>query len=46
MMGAGIAYSSVMSGMDVVLLDTNLDAAQRGKSYSEELLKNACRAEK
>ncbi|MEN9465553.1 MAG: hypothetical protein RL217_1734 [Pseudomonadota bacterium] len=39
MMGSGIAYSSAMSGMDVVLLDANLDSAQCGKSYSEALLK-------
>lgn len=39
MMGAGIAYSSAMSGIEVVLLDTTLEAAERGKSYSDELLK-------
>lgn len=39
MMGAGIAYSSAMSGMDVVLLDTTQESADKGKAYSEGLLK-------
>lgn len=39
MMGAGIAYSSAMSGMEVVLLDTAQESADKGKSYSEGLLK-------
>lgn len=39
MMGAGIAYSSAMSGIEVVLLDTNQEAADRGKAYSDGLLK-------
>jgi len=39
MMGAGIAYSSTLSGMDVVLLDTKQEAADRGKAYSEGILK-------
>lgn len=38
MMGAGIAYSSAMSGMNVVLLDAEQDLADRGKSYSEGVL--------
>lgn len=38
MMGAGIAYSSAMVGMEVVLLDTNQESADRGKAYSEGLL--------
>lgn len=38
MMGAGIAYSSAMSGIEVVLLDTNQEAAERGKAYSDNLL--------
>jgi len=41
MMGAGIAYVSAKAGMEVVLLDTSLENAQRGKSYSEGLLKKA-----
>jgi 3-hydroxyacyl-CoA dehydrogenase / enoyl-CoA hydratase / 3-hydroxybutyryl-CoA epimerase len=41
MMGAGIAYSCARSGMDVVLKDVSLDAAERGKAYSEKLLDKA-----
>jgi 3-hydroxyacyl-CoA dehydrogenase/enoyl-CoA hydratase/3-hydroxybutyryl-CoA epimerase len=41
MMGAGIAYVSARVGIEVVLLDTNQEAAERGKGYSEELLKKA-----
>jgi 3-hydroxyacyl-CoA dehydrogenase/enoyl-CoA hydratase/3-hydroxybutyryl-CoA epimerase len=38
MMGAGIAYSSAMAGLDVVLLDSEQALADRGKAYSEKLL--------
>jgi 3-hydroxyacyl-CoA dehydrogenase/enoyl-CoA hydratase/3-hydroxybutyryl-CoA epimerase len=41
MMGAGIAYVSARAGMQVVLLDTDLEGAKRGKSYSENLLNKA-----
>lgn len=41
MMGAGIAYVSARAGMQVVLLDTSLENAERGKSYSEGLLRKA-----
>lgn len=37
MMGAGIAYVSAKAGFDVVLKDVSLEAAQRGKGYSEKL---------
>ncbi|MDN5939479.1 MAG: enoyl-CoA hydratase-related protein, partial [Salinisphaera sp.] len=37
MMGAGIAYVSAKAGMEVVLKDVDLEAAQRGKAYSETL---------
>lgn len=38
MMGAGIAYVCAKGGIDVVLKDVSLDAAERGKSYSAKLL--------
>ncbi len=41
MMGAGIAYVSAKAGMDVVLKDTSIENAERGKAYSEKLLKKA-----
>jgi 3-hydroxyacyl-CoA dehydrogenase/enoyl-CoA hydratase/3-hydroxybutyryl-CoA epimerase len=41
MMGAGIAYVSAKAGMNVVLLDTSIENAERGKAYSEGLLKKA-----
>ncbi|MFT5594549.1 MAG: 3-hydroxyacyl-CoA dehydrogenase/enoyl-CoA hydratase/3-hydroxybutyryl-CoA epimerase [Oceanicoccus sp.] len=39
MMGAGIAYSTAMSGIEVVLKDITMEAAEKGKAYSEGLLK-------
>jgi len=39
MMGAGIAYVSARAGMDVILLDSTREAADRGKDYSRTLLK-------
>jgi len=41
MMGAGIAYVSAKAGIQVVLLDTTQESADRGKAYSEGLLKKA-----
>ncbi|WP_285416457.1 3-hydroxyacyl-CoA dehydrogenase NAD-binding domain-containing protein [Pseudomonas sp. efr-133-TYG-5] len=38
MMGAGIAYVSALAGIDVVLKDINLAAAQKGKAHSAALL--------
>ncbi|MFB9744099.1 3-hydroxyacyl-CoA dehydrogenase NAD-binding domain-containing protein [Pseudonocardia sulfidoxydans] len=38
MMGAGIAYSCALSGWEVVLKDVSLEAAARGKAYSEGLV--------
>ena len=38
MMGAGIAYVSAKVGMEVVLLDSTQEAADKGKSYSANLL--------
>ncbi|MFI1101689.1 3-hydroxyacyl-CoA dehydrogenase NAD-binding domain-containing protein [Streptomyces melanogenes] len=41
MMGAGIAYSCARAGIDVVLKDVSLEAAQKGKAYAEKLLAKA-----
>jgi 3-hydroxyacyl-CoA dehydrogenase/enoyl-CoA hydratase/3-hydroxybutyryl-CoA epimerase len=41
MMGAGIAYVSAKAGIDVVLLDSTPEAAERGKAYSHGLLDKA-----
>jgi 3-hydroxyacyl-CoA dehydrogenase/enoyl-CoA hydratase/3-hydroxybutyryl-CoA epimerase len=41
MMGAGIAYVSARSGMEVVLKDVSLEAAEKGKDYSKKLLDKA-----
>src|SRR5690554_459890 len=38
MMGAGIAYSTATRGMEVVLKDVSAESAEKGKSYSENLL--------
>ncbi|ALJ21696.1 3-hydroxyacyl-CoA dehydrogenase NAD-binding domain-containing protein [Microbacterium sp. No. 7] len=38
MMGAGIAYVAAKAGIDIVLKDVSLEAAQRGKAYSEKLV--------
>lgn len=39
MMGAGITYSSAVRGIEVVLKDVSMEAAEKGKAYSENLLK-------
>jgi 3-hydroxyacyl-CoA dehydrogenase/enoyl-CoA hydratase/3-hydroxybutyryl-CoA epimerase len=38
MMGAAIAYVSAKAGIEVVLKDVSLEAAQKGKAYSERLV--------
>ncbi|MES2148962.1 MAG: 3-hydroxyacyl-CoA dehydrogenase NAD-binding domain-containing protein [Pseudomonadota bacterium] len=38
MMGAGIAYQAAKAGIMAVLLDTSVEAAERGKAYSARLL--------
>lgn len=39
LMGAGIAYVSAQAGIDVVLKDVSVEAAERGKDYARALLK-------
>ncbi|MEN9628133.1 MAG: hypothetical protein RJA10_1360, partial [Pseudomonadota bacterium] len=41
MMGGGIAYVSAKAGIDVVLLDTTQELADKGKAYSRGLLDKA-----
>ncbi len=38
MMGAGIAYSCAVKGIQVVLKDVSVEAAEKGKDYSRNLL--------
>ncbi len=40
-MGAGIAYVTAKAGLEVVLLDRDKEAAEKGKAYSEGLLDKA-----
>ncbi len=37
MMGAGIAYATAKAGISVVLKDISVEAAEKGKSYSENI---------
>ena len=46
MMGAGIAYVSAKAGMDVVLLDTDIEAAEKGKAYSEKIVEKGIKRRK
>lgn len=41
MMGSGIAYVSAMAGIEVVLKDVSVEAAEKGKAYSAGLLEKA-----
>jgi 3-hydroxyacyl-CoA dehydrogenase / enoyl-CoA hydratase / 3-hydroxybutyryl-CoA epimerase len=41
MMGAGIAYVAAKAGIEVVLKDVSLEAAERGKEYSKGLVDKA-----
>ncbi|MDQ0790498.1 3-hydroxyacyl-CoA dehydrogenase NAD-binding domain-containing protein [Streptomyces sp. B3I8] len=41
MMGAGIAYSCARAGIEVLLKDVSLEAAVKGKGYSEKLCAKA-----
>ncbi|HWJ09947.1 MAG TPA: enoyl-CoA hydratase-related protein, partial [Nocardioides sp.] len=37
MMGAGIAYAAAKVGIEVVLVDTSLEAAEKGRAYSAKV---------
>ena len=37
-MGAGIAYVTANAGLDVVLVDRDMEAAEKGKAYSHKLV--------
>ena len=41
MMGAGLAYNAAQSGLQVVLIDTSLALAERGKQYARGVLDKA-----
>ena len=38
MMGAGIAYVQAMAGIETILIDTNQEAAEKGKQYAVDLI--------
>ncbi len=46
MMGAGIAYVSARGGMEVVLLDSTLEAAEQGKAHAEKLVEKGIKRHK
>ena len=37
LMGAGIAYVSANAGLEVVLIDRDQEAADKGKAYSDKV---------
>lgn len=41
MMGSGIAYAAAIAGIDVVLKDVTVEAAEKGKDYSRTVFKKA-----
>lgn len=41
MMGSGIAHVAAKAGIEVVLLDTSLEAGEKAKAYSERILAKA-----
>lgn len=43
MMGAGIAHVSALAGMEVVLLDMKIEAAEKGKSHAAQSLEKEVR---
>lgn len=46
MMGAGIAYVSAMAGIEVVLIDRDQEAADKGKAHVEEILAGGVKRKK
>ncbi len=40
-MGAGVAFVTAKAGMDVVLIDRDMESAAKGKAHSEDLVKKA-----
>ncbi|SMX24638.1 3-hydroxyacyl-CoA dehydrogenase NAD-binding domain-containing protein [Boseongicola aestuarii] len=46
MMGAGIAYVSANAGIEVVLIDRDQDAADRGKAHAEGILEKGIQRRK
>src|SRR3546814_12140255 len=45
MMGRGIAYSAAAAGIKVILKDITIDAAEKGKAYSQGILDKEVRSE-
>ena len=41
MMGSGIAYAAAVKGIPVVLKDVTIEAAEKGKAYSQSLLEKS-----
>ncbi|MGU3537189.1 3-hydroxyacyl-CoA dehydrogenase NAD-binding domain-containing protein [Methylobacterium sp. A54F] len=39
-MGAGVAYVTANAGLDVVLIDQSIEAAEKGKAYAHKLVTN------
>ena len=46
MMGSGIAYASIMNGLEVLLIDQNIEAAEAGKAKIETLLNESVKRKK
>ena len=46
MMGAGIAYVSAMAGIEVVLMDRDQDAADKGKGHVDDILSEGVKRRK
>jgi 3-hydroxyacyl-CoA dehydrogenase/enoyl-CoA hydratase/3-hydroxybutyryl-CoA epimerase len=41
LMGSGIAYAAAKAGIEVVLLDSRIELAEKGKNYSETIVNKA-----